>query len=116
MDRVITITPQGLMTGFLAVCAGISCIGAAIGWIIKAWTHFKKPSNDQNARLSALEEENRKYAEYFAADKRKLEALEEGNRVTQRALLALLSHGIDGNDIEGLRKAQTELTNHLIER
>ena len=45
-----------------------------------------------------------------------MQRLEEENIVTQRALLALLAHGIDGNDIEAMRKAKTELTDYLIER
>ena len=31
----------------------------------------------------------------------------------QRALLALLSHGIDGNEIDGMRRAKTELETYL---
>ena len=49
-------------------------------------------------------------------DFNRLNKLEEGNIVTQRALLALLAHGIDGNDIEAMRKAKAELTDYLIER
>ena len=49
-------------------------------------------------------------------DFNRLNKLEEGNIVTQRALLALLAHGIDGNDVEAMRKAKAELTDYLIER
>ena len=49
-------------------------------------------------------------------DYNRLNQLEEGNIITQRALLALLAHGIDGNDIEAMRKAKAELTDYLIER
>lgn len=49
-------------------------------------------------------------------DFNRLNKLEEGNIVTQRALLALLAHGIDGNDIKAMKKAKTDLTNHLIEQ
>ena len=33
-----------------------------------------------------------------------------------RGMLALLSHEINGNSVDKLRKAQDELTNFLIER
>ena len=46
----------------------------------------------------------------------RLDKIEEVNTITQRALLALLAHGIDGNDIEAMRKAKAELTDYLIER
>ena len=46
----------------------------------------------------------------------RLDAIEEGSRVTQRAILALLSHGIDGNDIDAMKAAKKELQEYLIER
>ena len=47
-------------------------------------------------------------------DKKRLEEMEQGNKVTQRAILALLSHGIDGNDIEAMKAAKKELQDFLI--
>ena len=41
---------------------------------------------------------------------------EEGNKYTQKALLALLAHAIDGNNVEQLRKAEDDLKNYLIDR
>ena len=49
-------------------------------------------------------------------DYERLNQLEEGNAITQRALLALLAHGIDGNDIEAMKQAKAELTDYLIGR
>lgn len=40
---------------------------------------------------------------------------EQGNNVTMKALLALLSHGIDGNAIEPMREAKAALENYLID-
>lgn len=116
MDKVITMTPGGLIAGFLAICAGISAVATAASWLIKAIKAVKAPTKAQDDRLDALEDTVRQHAEYFAADKKRLDAFEEGNRITQRALLALLAHGIDGNAIDAMEKAKEELTNHLIER
>ena len=33
-----------------------------------------------------------------------------------KALLALLRHGIDGNDVEGMKKVKSELEQYLIDR
>ena len=49
-------------------------------------------------------------------DNNRLESIEEGNRATQRALLALLDHGIDGNNIKQMQDAKETLQNHLINR
>ena len=56
------------------------------------------------------------YDEFFRNDKARLDAIEEGNRVTQKALLALLSHGIDGNDVDSMRQAKGELEEYLIKK
>ncbi len=116
MDVPIVLTPAQIVTGFLAVCAGISAIGAAIGWIIKAVNHIKKPNREQNERLDALEKKVAEFEGFFKADKERLESLSESNRMTQRALLALLSHGIDGNNTDEMIRAKDELTSWLIEK
>ena len=45
-----------------------------------------------------------------------IERIEEGNKITQQALLALLNHAIDGNDIAEVKKASKDLTDYLIRR
>lgn len=56
------------------------------------------------------------YDEHFDNDLRRIKAIEEGNRVTQRALLALLRHAIDGNDTDELKKVSKDLNEYLIQR
>lgn len=116
MDTVIAFTFRQMCAGVLAVCSGISVFAVAIGWVIKAINKVKEPGRKLDERLTALEQTTAQHSEYFANDKKKLETMEEGNRVTQRAILALLSHGIDGNDIDALKSAKTELQQYLIER
>ena len=116
MDTVITFTPASLFAGILAVCAGISCIAAAIGWVIKGIQAAKAPAKKVDERLTALEKTTEEYKQFFANDKNRLDAIEDGNRVTQRAILALLSHGIAGNDIDSMKAAKKELQEYLIDR
>ena len=49
-------------------------------------------------------------------DNTHLTAIDQDNRLTQRALLALLDHGLDGNNIEQMQDAKKALQNHLIDR
>ena len=56
------------------------------------------------------------YDAHFKADLTRIERIEEGNRVTQQALLALLNHAIDGNDIARVKKASDDLTEYLVRR
>ena len=49
-------------------------------------------------------------------DNKRIKTLEDGNKVVCKALMALLSHEINGNSSDKLQKALTDLHNYLIER
>ena len=100
----------------LALCGAIATIGNAVEKIIKVWKAAKAPNVEQNDRLNALEKWKEEVDEILTRDLKRFESLDIGNRVTQRALLALLDHGIDGNNIEQMQHAKEELQNHLINR
>jgi hypothetical protein len=75
-----------------------------------------EPEHIQDQRLDALEQQVKKFGEYLDRDNRRLNSLDEGNRVTQQALLALMSHAINGNDIDKLSRAKDDLESYLINR
>ena len=116
MDIPITTTLGQICAGFLAVCAGIATVAATVSWIIKAVHRLKKPNEDQNARLDAVEARMKEYDTFFQRDKERLDGIEEGNRVIQRGVLALLSHSLDGNNTKGMEDAQREITEYLIRK
>lgn len=116
INTPITFTPGQLIALFLGVCAVISAAGGAVAWIAKGVSKARAPEKRQDERITELERRVAKHDEFLDRDKERLEAIEEGNRVTQRAILALLAHGIDGNDIDALRAAKTELQDYLIKR
>ena len=101
---------------FLKICAGIATVCIAASWLLKIIKAFRAPEESQNNRSKKVEEELEKHAGFLDNDKQRLDAIEEGQRVTQRALLALLSHGIDGNDIDAMKDSKKELQNYLIKR
>ena len=116
MNQAITITPAQIVQLFLWFCGAITAVGAAVAVIIKLVNAAKAPTKKLEERLVAVEKKLEEHNGYFSNDKDRLDVMEEGNRITQRALLALLSHGIDGNDVEGMRSAKAELQKYLIER
>jgi hypothetical protein len=116
MDVPITFTLTQLIGWILALCAGVSCVAAAYSWIAKGVRAAKGPDQKQNRRLKELEERVAQHDDYLAKDKHRLEEIEESNRVTHRALLALLAHGIDGNEVEAMKSAKAELQEYLIKR
>ena len=76
----------------------------------------KSPDAQQNRRLDALEKWKESVDRKLEADSRRFTKVDEANHVTMLALLALLDHGIDGNNIEQMQHAKEELQNHLINR
>lgn len=104
MNQALTITAGDI----LALAAAIVTLAGAAGAIAKLVDRIRRPNQKQDAMLEELERRS-------VNDYNRLVKLEEGNIITQRALLALLAHGIDGNDIDAMRKAKNDLTNYLIE-
>lgn len=98
------------------IAAAIVLLANAADKIAAVIKNAKAPNAQQNDRLDALEEEMKQVQQYLANDKKHLGSLDDGNRITQRALLALLSHGLDGNSIEQMEAAKAALEEHLINR
>lgn len=84
--------------------------------ICKAIQHAKAPNKQQDERLSNLETRMEAVEGKLGSDKQALAALWEGNHAMYKALLALLDHGIDGNNIKQMQDAKNELQEHLINR
>ena len=101
---------------FLAICSGLTVVCIAGGHLLKIIKAFRAPEENQNNRIKMVEEELLKHAGFLDKDKKRLDAIEDGHRVTQRALLALLSHGIDGNAIDAMKDSKKELEDFLIKR
>ena len=103
------ITAETAWAVVAALLAAIVLVGNAVEKIAKAVQAYKAPNARQDERIQVLED----WKEKVDA---KLQHDHDSNRVTQRALLALLDHGIDGNNIEQMQHAKEELQNHLINR
>lgn len=123
MDTQIIFTPNEIIAFVIAVCSFIITIAGAIGVIVKIIDKAKEPEALQDDRIAECEKRlNRhdevleKYQGFFSNDDLRLTRIEESNRVTQRGMLALLKHSINGNDIESLKRAEKDLENHLIDK
>ena len=105
-----------MWTAVLAVASAVVLLSNAAEKIAKAWRTAKAPNARQDERLDKVEKHLKEVDAFLAIDKKRLDSMDEGNRATQRALLALLDHGIDGNNIEQMQHAKEALQNHLINR
>lgn len=97
-----------------AFLAAIVLISNATEKIVQAVKAAKAPNDQQNDRLNALENWRKEVDRKLDRDNDRLRDIDSGNRVTQRALLALLDHGIDGNNIKQMQDAKEALQDHLI--
>jgi hypothetical protein len=104
----------------LAIASGFLLLANAAEKIVKAYKAWKAPAAQQNERqnerLDALEAWQKEVDGKLNNDNARLDAIVDDNRVTQRALLALLDHGIDGNNIKQMQDAKEDLRTHLINR
>ena len=110
------ITPAIVLGAILAVAGGISTLGNAANWLVKFVAVFKAPNVEQDKQLAELQEWRRGVDQKLDNDNRRLNRNEDSERITQRALLALLAHGIDGNHQKQMEEAREELQNHLISK
>ena len=85
-----------------------------IGLIASAVRKAKAPNARQNERIAELERQVKRHDELFMNDLARFERIQAGNRIMQKCMLSLLSHGIDGNDIDGMKAARSELQEFLI--
>lgn len=107
------ITPAQLWTFVLAAASAIVLLSNAVEKIGKAIAAAKKPNEQQNNRLDKIEARLDKIDSKLEADKKRLEAADETRQVELRALLALLDHGIDGNNVAQMQDAKNGLLEHL---
>lgn len=123
MNNSITFTPAELVSIILGICAAIVTISAAIGVIAKLIVKAKAPEAEQNIRLDTIDKRLddidktiATFREYFTNDDNRFKAIERSNKVTQTALLALLKHSLNGNDIDSLKEAERSLEEYLIDK
>lgn len=110
-------------TMIVTLASAITTISAAVMVFVNLGKAAKRPLDVQNDRITKLEvavQELRaiteKQMDFFANDKARIDAISDGSSVMQRALLALLSHAIDGNNDEQMRRTRDELQRYLTEQ
>lgn len=98
------------------IAAAIVLLANAAERIVATVKAAKAPNEKLGGRVGDLEKWRREVDERLLRGNTHFDTIDEGNRVTQRALLALLGHGIDGNNTEQMKQAKEALETHLINR
>ena len=99
------------------ISAGILTIANVVNLIITTVNKAKEPTDDLRRRIENLERKTEdEYKRKFESYDKEIADIKEGNTVTVKALLAILKHSIDGNNTDGLRRSEEELTNYLAKK
>lgn len=88
-------------------------IGNVISVIV---TKVKSPNVRQDERITSLETRTDQIEKHLDNDNKRLQEIEKGNRITQQSILALMRHAIDGNNIDQLREAESNMQEYLIQK
>ena len=117
MDKLtpweIALLVGGLILGVATV---VNNIGSAIEKIGRARKALKAPNDEQDRRITNVEKDVENIKTFLDNDQKRLTALEKGNGVWMRGMLALLGHGLDGNNQKEMEDARKELEEYLIHR
>lgn len=110
------ITPAQIWSIVAWVAAAVILLANAGEKIAKVVQAARAPNAALDKRTSALEDWRKEVDKKLDNDKHHFDAIDESNRVTQVALLALLDHGLDGNNKTQMQHAKEELQQHLINK
>lgn len=109
-----TITP-GMIWGYiLAAASALVLISNAIEKVVIGVKSVKAPERKQDKEIEEIKKDVAEIKDKLGRDKARLDKSDGANRVTQEALLALLEHGINGNNIDQMSKAKDNLQKYLI--
>lgn len=109
----IVVLVCGLVLGLATV---INTLGSAFEKVAKARKALRAPNDEQDRRIAIMEKDIENIKTFLDSDKKRLEALEKGTGVWMRGMLALLGHGLDGNNQKEMESARKELEEYLINR
>lgn len=118
-----------LAAGVMAVLSAIVLIGNASDRIAKFWKAIKAPNEELREEMDDMKEWRKDLEEdgpmkewRKSVDKQISEAtgsvnsFQQSNHVMFQAMLALLDHGIDGNNIKQMESAKKAVQDYLIDK
>lgn len=84
--------------------------------IMNAVKNYREEKSRKDKPVSTLEAKVNDHEGRLGRDDRRINDLEESNRIIMRALMAMLSHEINGNSDDKLRASFDEIQKYLIEK
>lgn len=70
---------------------------------------IKKPSDDLRRTVE-------EHSEWLEEDEKRMDHIEEGQKILLSCTLAQIDHAITGNSVENLKKAKQKITDYLVNK
>ena len=109
MNEPITFTPYEVVQLIMWICGAIISIATAATIIIKIIQKMKKPEQDQNERITTLENRMSKVEQHLDNDNQRLNESEKSMKLLMRSNLAIMKHLVNGGDIDTLTKTMNDI-------
>lgn len=100
--------------GILALAGAVSTVGGAVEKIVKGVKAVRAPEQQQNVEIEEIKARLEKVERKLDNDKIQIADAKECNHVLTKGMLALLEHGINGNNIDQMRDAKNGVEAYLI--
>ena len=98
----------------LAVASAVVLLSNAAEKIIKAVKAAKAPEQRQDDEISKIKARLSKIEGKLEADNNRINDARDCNHVLTKGMLALLDHGINGNNIGQMKEARHDVETYLI--
>ena len=98
----------------LAVASAVVLLSNAAEKIIKAVKAAKAPEQRQDDEISKIKDRLSKIEGKLEADNNRINDARNCNHVLTKGMLALLDHGINGNNIGQMKEARNDVETYLI--
>lgn len=99
----------------IAVCGGIVTIGGAGTVIYNLYKKAKKPKDDIEGRLTAIENDVRDIKRKLQSDYDSINQNRASMNLLMRSMFSLIENKITGNNVDGLKKTRDDLIEALTE-
>ena len=105
---------DNLWPTILAAASAIVLLSNAVEKIVKAVKAAKAPEQRQNDEIEDIKARLDKVEMEILKDEKQLKDTRECNHVITKGVLALLDHGINGNNIDQMKEARSDVEKYLI--
>lgn len=98
----------------LAAASAVVLLSNAAEKIVMAIKMAKAPETAQNKKIVDLDERLKKVETQLDKDEKQIKDSKNCNHVLTKGMLALLDHGINGNNIDQMKDARYDVETYLI--